>query len=295
MKASTLLAGSRPLVEPSIPVTELGHCIEANRVSKIYRAGTRAAVEAVSTVSFLVPHGQFVAILGPSGCGKSTLLMMVGGLESVSGGAILIDGSPMTGPRASIGIMFQDPTLLPWKSALDNVLFPIRVLKRPIGSYREAAGNLLEQVGLAGFEHKKPHELSGGMRQRVAICRTLVYDPDLLLMDEPFSALDAISRDEMNELLLDLWQQYRKTALFVTHSIREAVLLADRVLVMTKRPATIVEDLAIPFARPRSIALGESPEFNEICGHLRERIQESHDWPRARRAGLNARREESVA
>jgi len=278
-----------------MPFAEFGHCIEASRVSKVYRAGTRAALEAVSTVSFSVPHGQFVAILGPSGCGKSTVLMMVGGLEPVSGGSILIDGSTMTGPRASIGIMFQDPTLLPWKSALDNVLFPIRVLKRPIGTYREAARNLLEQVGLAGFEDKKPHELSGGMRQRVAICRTLVYDPDLLLMDEPFSALDAISRDEMNELLLDLWQQYRKTALFVTHSIREAVLLADRVLVMTKRPATIVEDLTIPFARPRSIALGESPEFNEICGHLRERIEESHDRPRERRAGLNTQREESAA
>jgi NitT/TauT family transport system ATP-binding protein len=292
MKAGTLSAGSRPLAQPSMPVAEFGHCIEARGVSKIYRAGTRAAVEAVSTVSFSVPHGQFVAILGPSGCGKSTLLMMVGGLEPVSGGSILIDGSPMTGPRISIGIMFQDPTLLPWKSALDNVLFPIRVLKRPIGTYREAARNLLEQVGLAGFEHKKPHELSGGMRQRVAICRTLVYDPDLLLMDEPFSALDAISRDEMNELLLDLWQQYRKTALFVTHSIREAVLLADRVLVMTKRPATIVEDLLVPFARPRSMALGESPEFNEICRHLRERIEESHDRPRARRADPKARREE---
>jgi NitT/TauT family transport system ATP-binding protein len=295
MKAGTLLAGSRPLAAPSVPVAEFRHCIEASGVSKIYRAGTRAAVEAVSTVSFSVPHGQFVAILGPSGCGKSTLLMMVGGLEPVSGGSILIDGSPMTGPRTSIGIMFQDPTLLPWKSALDNVLFPIRVLKRPIGTYREAARNLLEQVGLAGFEHKKPHELSGGMRQRVAICRTLVYDPDLLLMDEPFSALDAISRDEMNELLLDLWQQYRKTALFVTHSIREAVLLADRVLVMTKRPATIVEDLAIPFARPRSMALGESPEFNEICGHLRKTIEESHDRPRARRADPEARRGEVAA
>ena len=278
-----------------MPVAEFRHCIEASAVSKIYRAGTRAEVEAVSTVAFSVPHGQFVAVLGPSGCGKSTLLMMVGGLEPVSGGSILIDGSPMTGPRSSIGVMFQDPTLLPWKSALDNVLFPLRVLKRPIGTYRETARNLLEQVGLAGFEQKKPHELSGGMRQRVAICRTLVYDPDLLLMDEPFSALDAISRDEMNELLLDLWQQYRKTALFVTHSIREAVLLADRVLVMTKRPATIVEDLAIPFARPRSMALGESAEFNEICGHLRERIEASHDRPRARRAGLKARREESAA
>src|SRR6516225_11258224 len=166
--------------------------IEASGVSKVYGAGTAAAVEAVSTVSFTVPHGQFVAILGPSGCGKSTLLMMVGGLEAVSSGRIIVDGEPMTGPRTSIGVMFQDPTLLPWKSALDNVLFPIRVLKRPIEDYRQAARDLLHQVGLHGFEHKRPHELSGGMRQRVAICRTLVYDPEVLLMDEPFSALDAI-------------------------------------------------------------------------------------------------------
>jgi NitT/TauT family transport system ATP-binding protein len=258
--------------------------IEVSAVSKVYRPGTAAAVEAVSTVSFTVPQGQFVAILGPSGCGKSTLLMMVGGLEAVSSGRIIVDGKPMTGPRTSIGVMFQDPTLLPWKSALDNVLFPVRVLKRSIEDHRAAANNLLQQVGLNGFEHKRPHELSGGMRQRVAICRTLIYDPDVLLMDEPFSALDAISRDEMNELLLDLWQQFTKTALFVTHSIREAVLLADRVLVMTRRPATIVEDLTVPFARPRSMALGENGEFNEICRHLRERIEDGHGRARAPRA-----------
>ena len=250
--------------------------VEVAEVSKVYRSGTADTVEAVSSVGFSVPRGQFVAILGPSGCGKSTLLMMVGGLEPVTAGQITVAGAPMTGPRTSIGIMFQDSTLLPWKSALDNVLFPIRVLKRPLDSYREAADELLERVGLHDFARKKPHELSGGMRQRVAICRALVYDPELLLMDEPFSALDAITRDEMNELLLDLWQQYNKTALFVTHSIREAVFLADRVLVMTRRPATIVEDLAIPFARPRPTAIGESREFNEICGHLRERIEHSH-------------------
>jgi NitT/TauT family transport system ATP-binding protein len=270
---------------------KVGPSIEVSAVSKVYRSGTAAAVEAVSTVSFTVPRGQFVAILGPSGCGKSTLLMMVGGLEAVSSGLIIVDGKPMTGPRTSIGVMFQDPTLLPWKSALDNVLFPVRVLKRSIEDHREAANKLLQQVGLDGFEHKRPHELSGGMRQRVAICRTLVYDPDVLLMDEPFSALDAISRDEMNELLLDLWQQFTKTALFVTHSIREAVLLADRVLVMTRRPATIVEDLTVPFARPRSMALGEDREFNEICRHLRERIEDGHGRSRAPRPGTARRRE----
>ena len=273
---------------------KLAPSIEVNGVSKVYRAGTAAAVEAVSTVSFTVPRGQFVAILGPSGCGKSTLLMMVAGLEAVSSGRIIVDGKPMTGPRTSIGVMFQDPTLLPWKSALDNVLFPVQVLKRSIEDHREAANNLLQQVGLDGFEHKRPHELSGGMRQRVAICRTLIYDPDVLLMDEPFSALDAISRDEMNELLLDLWQQFTKTALFVTHSIREAVMLADRVLVMTRRPATIVEDLTVPFARPRSMALGEDREFNEICRHLRERIEDGHGRARASRAATAARRREAA-
>ena len=258
---------------------------EVAEVSKIYRDGTADAVEALSSVSFEVPRGEFVAVLGPSGCGKSTLLMAVGGLEPVTSGSIAVGGLPMTGPRPSIGVMFQDSTLLPWKSALDNVLFPIRILKRRLDDYYDTARALLDKVGLHGFTDKKPHELSGGMRQRVAICRALIYDPELLLMDEPFSALDAITRDEMNELLLDLWQQYTKTALFVTHSIREAVLLADRVLVMTRRPATIVEDLPMPFARPRPMSIGESREFNVICGHLRERIEDSHARERAPRAG----------
>jgi NitT/TauT family transport system ATP-binding protein len=277
-----------------MPVVERQPYVQVAEVSKIYRTGTPNAVEAVSSVSFSVLHGQFVAILGPSGCGKSTLLMMVGGLEPVTAGHIAIDGSAMAGPRTSIGVMFQDSTLLPWKSALDNVLFPIRILRRPLDTYRDSALQLLERVGLDDFANKKPHELSGGMRQRVAICRALVYDPELLLMDEPFSALDAITRDEMNELLLDLWQQYTKTALFVTHSIREAVFLADRVLVMTRRPATIVEDLTIPFARPRQMAIGESREFNEICGHLRERIEEGHHRERGQRAEVVMARRELV-
>jgi NitT/TauT family transport system ATP-binding protein len=276
------LALEIPLAHPTAPASTAPFCVEVAEVSKIYRNGTGEAVEAVSSVSFSVPHGQFVAILGPSGCGKSTLLMMVGGLEPLTAGRITIDGAPMTGPRTSIGIMFQDSTLLPWKSALDNVLFPIRILKRPIDDYYDNAHALLDRVRLHGFAAKKPHELSGGMRQRVAICRALVYDPDVLLMDEPFSALDAITRDEMNELLLDLWQQYKKTALFVTHSIREAVMLADRVLVMNRRPATIVEDLTIHFARPRDMTIGESREFNEICGHLRARIEENHQRGRRR-------------
>ena len=172
--------------------------------------------------------------------------------------------------------MFQDPTLLPWKSALDNVLFPFRATEpRPVGpTHRPSrARPLLDQVGLKGFHHHKPRQLSGGMRQRVAICRALVYEPDLLLMDEPFSALDAITRDEMNLVLMKMWEEHHRTALFVTHSIREAVYLADRVLVMSRRPGRIIEDIRIPFARPRGLEIGETVEFNEICGHLRGKIQ----------------------
>jgi NitT/TauT family transport system ATP-binding protein len=232
----------------------------------------RGTVEALSDVSFVAAQGEFVAILGPSGCGKSTLLMMCGGLESVTSGTIDIAGTPMAGPRDSIGVMFQDPTLLPWMTVLDNVLFPIRILKRPLRAYVERARQLLDFAGLGGFERNKPHQLSGGMRQRVAICRALVYDPDILLMDEPFSALDALTRDEMNVALLDIWERHRKTALFVTHSIREAVLLADRVVVMSPRPGTIIENLRIPFPRPRDFSIGGTREFNEICDHLRSLI-----------------------
>lgn len=246
--------------------------IRVEQVRKIYDTG-RERTEAVSGVSFGVERGEFVAILGPSGCGKSTLLMMCGGLESTTSGRIEVDGAPMTQPRPSIGVMFQDASLLPWKTVLENILFPIRILKRPRAEYVERARSLIDMVGLHGFEDKKPHQLSGGMRQRVAICRALVYDPDILLMDEPFSALDAITRDEMGEALLDIWEQYTKTALFVTHSIREAVLLADRVLVMTRRPATIVEDIRIPFGRPRPRDIVGAPEFNEICVHLRSLIE----------------------
>ena len=248
-----------------------GAYVSVSRIGKVFET-RQGAVEALKDVSFDAAQGEFVAILGPSGCGKSTLLMMCGGLETATSGRIAIGGDEMTGPRDSVGIMFQDATLLPWMTVLDNVLFPIRILKRPLDDYRGRARELLEMAGLAGFEHSKPHQLSGGMRQRVAICRALVYDPAILLMDEPFSALDALTRDEMNVALLDIWERTRKTALFVTHSIREAVLLADRVIVMSRRPGTIIEDLRIPFGRPRDFALGSTAQFNEICEHFRSLI-----------------------
>ena len=252
-----------------------GECIRAEAAWKVYDSAN-GPVEAVAGVSFSVQRGEFVAILGPSGCGKSTLLMMCGGLETITRGTISVDGAPMTAPRTSVGVMFQETTLLPWKTVLDNVMFPIELLHRPRREHLARARELISLVGLDGFENHKPHQLSGGMRQRAAICRALVYDPDILLMDEPFSALDAITRDEMNDALLDIWSRYTKTALFVTHSIREAVYLADRVLVMNRRPATVVADIAIPMGRPRDPSIGETKLFNELCGELRGMIEHSH-------------------
>ena len=248
--------------------------ISALGVRKIYDQGD-VPVEAVSAVSFTVKPGEFVSILGPSGCGKSTLLMMVAGLESSTSGAITISGERVERPRQDVSVVFQDAVLLPWKSVLENTLFPVHIHGKPLDPARKRASELLEIVGLTDFLDKRPHQLSGGMKQRVALCRALINDPDLLLMDEPFSALDAVTRDQMNVVLMSLWQEVHKTALFVTHSIREAVFLSDRVLVMGKRPSTVIHEQAVPFARPRAFEIEESPEFNAICGILRRKMDKA--------------------
>lgn len=248
--------------------------ISCEHVRKIYGKGAKA-FEAVSSATFSVEKGEFVSILGPSGCGKSTLLMMVAGLETINAGRIMAGGTPIAEPRSEIGIVFQDPTLLPWKTALENVLFPIEVTHRDRSAYLNRAVELLQMVGLGDAVHKRPSQLSGGMRQRVSLCRALVTDPQILLMDEPFSALDAITRDDMNVVLLEMWERYRKTVLFVTHSIREAVLLSDRVLVMARSPSKIIADIKVPFARPRDITIEETAEFNELCATLRGLIHQA--------------------
>ncbi len=240
-------------------------------------AGRSGAVHAVEHADFDIDEGDFVSLVGPSGCGKSTLMAMIGGLEAPSTGRIRVGGTPVDGPRRDFGYVFQDATLLPWKSVLDNVLFPIRAHRRPVAEFRPEAERLLRLTGLWDFRDKRPAELSGGMRQRVAICRGLIHDPRLLLMDEPFSALDAITRDDMNLALARLWdQQQRRTAVFITHSIREAVLLSDRVLVMNARPSRIVADIRVPLVRPRHAGLQEDPVFNQICAFVREKIHEGH-------------------
>ncbi len=252
--------------------------VSVKKVQKTYLT-RQAPVQAVASASLDVARGEFVSLLGPSGCGKSTLLMMIAGLEAPTGGLITLAGSEVRKPRRDIGIIFQDATLLPWKSALDNVLFPIRILKLPMESYRQRARDLLAMVGLADFEHKKPSELSGGMRQRVAICRALIHDPEILLMDEPFSALDAITRDQMNVALSEILETYKKTVIFVTHSIREAAFLSDRVVVMGGRPSTIVLDMKMPFPRPRRFEIEETAEFTSVCRKLRLTIEEAHGHP----------------
>jgi len=249
--------------------------VSVNAVQKTYFT-RQSSVQAVASASVDVARGEFVSLLGPSGCGKSTLLMMIAGLEQPTAGSISLADAPVARPRRDIGIIFQDATLLPWKSTLENVLFPIRILKLPLARYRDRAHELLKMVGLTGFEHKKPAELSGGMRQRVAICRALIHDPEILLMDEPFSALDAITRDQMNVALSEILETYRKTVIFVTHSIREAAFLSDRVVVMGGRPSTIILDLKMPFGRPRRFEIEETQEFTQICRQLRLTIEAAH-------------------
>ena len=263
------------LAERAEPVSAQEPLVSVRGVRKTYFA-RQSPVHAVASASVDVARGEFISLLGPSGCGKSTLLMMIAGLEKPTAGSIRLLGSDVVAPRRDIGIIFQDATLLPWKTTLENVLFPIHILRLPVAQYRERARELLAMVGLTGFEHKKPGELSGGMRQRVAICRALIHDPDILLMDEPFSALDAITRDQMNVALSEILETYRKTVVFVTHSIREAAFLSDRVVVMGGRPSTIILDMKMPFPRPRRFEIEETQDFTQVCRQLRLTIEAAH-------------------
>jgi NitT/TauT family transport system ATP-binding protein len=228
------------------------------------RYGSRGGeITALDTVNFDVEAHQFISIVGPSGCGKSTLLMLMSGLLAPSAGAVTIGGQAVKEPYTKLGIVFQQDVLLDWRTVLQNVMLQsdIRGLNRTAMESR--ARELLRLVQLEGFENMYPHELSGGMRQRVSICRALLHDPDLLLMDEPFGALDAFTRDQLNIDLLRFWQETRKTIIFVTHSIPEAVFLSDRVIVMTPRPGRIEDIVSIDLPRPRRLSVRDTPEFGE--------------------------------
>ena len=246
--------------------------ISLNRVTRIFNSRDGDQVTALQDVSLEIGRNEFITLVGPSGCGKSTLLRIVAGLILPTAGRASIGGAAITEPRSETGIVFQAPTLLPWASVLDNVLFPLRMMHRIDSTSTDKAMALLKLVGLSGFEGKSPRELSGGMQQRVAICRALVHDPDILLMDEPFGALDALTREEMTMELLRIWSERPKTVLFVTHSITEAVVLADRVVVMSPRPGRIQEIIEIGLPRPRSFETEATPEFHEASQHIRQLI-----------------------
>ncbi len=246
--------------------------IRLDHVTKTYRTQRGELVRALEDITLHVRENEFVTIVGQSGCGKSTLLKLVAGLVSVSDGSIHVRDQPVHEPFPDVGIVFQHPVLLPWRTVFGNVMFSIEMLGLDAGRSRDRARALLDLAGLGAFETKFPRELSGGMQQRVAICRALVHDPGLLLMDEPFGALDAMTREEMSFELLRIWDERRKTILFVTHSIPEAIMLADRVVVMTPRPGRIAEVLDIELPRPRTVELEFDERFKAYSQAIRAYI-----------------------
>jgi NitT/TauT family transport system ATP-binding protein len=251
-----------------------GAFIEVAGVSKTFDTRDGSPTVAVSDVDLRIGDREFVALLGPSGCGKSTLLSIIAGLILPTSGQVRIEGKPVTAPYTNIGIVFQNDLLLDWRNVLDNVLVQFEMRGVDSRPHAERARALIASVGLAGFESKFPWELSGGMRQRVAICRALIHDPPLLLMDEPFGALDALTRAQLQVDLQRLWQDSAKTVVFVTHSIDEAVFLAERVVVMTPRPGKIREVLGIDLPRPRGLEARDSDVFAANVRHINHLFQE---------------------
>jgi len=249
--------------------------IEVSKLAKDFNAG-RAVLRALADVSFSVEEGRFVTLVGPSGCGKSTLLQILAGLIGATSGQVLIEGKRISAPMPDkIGMVFQDPTLLPWKTALANVEFPLDLRGVDRALRRSRCSALLELVGLSEFADHYPHELSGGMRQRVAIARGLAQDPRLILMYEPFAALDEQTRTRMGHDLLDIWQKTGKTVFFITHSLTEAIYLSDVVLVMSPRPGRIIETIAIDFPRPRELDIIGSEAFGRIRNRIWHLIAEA--------------------
>jgi NitT/TauT family transport system ATP-binding protein len=243
--------------------------IVARNLSKVYATARGGEVVALKGLDFEIFDGEFVSVIGQSGCGKSTLLKVLAGLLPYTAGSVELNGAPLRGPTPQTAVVFQSPVLLPWRTVLDNVLLPIEFRKLPVRDYRQSAISLLTMVGLGEFAQRYPYELSGGMQQRAAIVRALVQDPRLLLMDEPFGALDAMTREQMNLELLRIWSQSRKTVIFITHSIAEAIFLSDRVIAMTARPGSIAEVIPIDLPRPRDLSVINTERFGRYAAKLR--------------------------
>lgn len=244
--------------------------ISIRDLNKIYPTQDGQPIQALSNVNLDIERGEFVTVVGPSGCGKTTLLKILAGILDNSSGSVLVNGTALRGPSRQLGVVFQEPLLLPWRTVLENVMVPVEIQRLDRTKSRKTAEQLLDLVGLDGFAEKYPKELSGGMQQRVGIARALVHDPDFLLMDEPFGALDAMTRDQMNLELLEIWAAKKKTILLITHSIAEAVFLADRVIVMSARPGRISETIDVDLPRPRTLQMINSDEFGAYVSRVRE-------------------------
>lgn len=263
-----MIAAELPTLSPVPPANAV---MAVRALRKTYR--TRGGpIEAIGSIDLDIPAGSFVSIVGASGCGKSTLLKILAGLEEASAGQVFRDGVPLAGPSRQVGIVFQEHVLLPWLSVLDNVLLPAELYGLPRPAALRRARALLRMSGLEGFEDRRPGDLSGGMKQRAAICRALLPDPKILLLDEPFGALDALTREELSLELLRLWEETRKTALLITHDINEAVLLSDTVVVMSPRPGRIVDIVPVNLPRPRGADTELHPEFHALTHHIRKLI-----------------------
>lgn len=245
--------------------------MQIRNVSKYYKTAT-GAVHALENINLDIPKGEFTCILGPSGCGKTTLLWGLSGLHELTSGTVTLNGTPVIGPRPEMGMIFQEANLLPWRSLWMNIMFPFEIKKVKSEPYHQRIKDLLDEVGLAGFESKFPRELSGGMQQRASIVRCLSFDPDVILMDEPFGALDAFTRDEMNLLIQKIWMETGKTIVFITHNVTEAIFLSDRVVVMSPRPGTVSHIFNIDLPRPRTIEQTYTQEFIKLVLEIKATI-----------------------
>jgi NitT/TauT family transport system ATP-binding protein len=244
--------------------------IELKGVSHVFET-RKSRLQAIDGIDLAIRDNEFVTLVGRSGCGKSTLLRIIAGLLEPSAGEVRVGGTPVRGARRDVAFMFQRSALLPWRTVLENVMLPVEILRLNRRTHRARAEELLALTGLAGFEERRPNELSGGMQQRVALCRALVHNPSVLLMDEPFAALDALTREELSLELQRIWNEDRKTIVFVTHSIQEATLLADRVVVMTPRPGRLARTLEVNAPRPRSLGLtAHTDELDQVNAELHE-------------------------
>ena len=271
---------NKPELSPSLlnPGTSRKVAVEVRNASVIYGAQTDAPVHALSNINLQIQEGEFVALIGPSGCGKTTLMRVIADLEKISAGEVLVNGvSPHDARLArAYGYVFQAPALFPWRTVLANVMLPLHIQGRPKAEAKAIALQHLERVGLTGFESKYPWQLSGGMQQRVSIARALSFEPQILMMDEPFGALDEITRDRLNEQLQQLWQRERRTVVFVTHSISEAVYLATRIVVMSPRPGRIAKVIQSPLPDERHLGLRDSADFVNLAHEVREALAEGH-------------------